>query len=421
MNTGQKVVLALLALSITAGLATGGKLYYRLSVFWILLFFGSWFWSLFSIRGLQFKRSARTLRAQVGQIFEERFEVQNLNRFPRLWLEIHDQTTLPGSDGSRVLSMVMGKQGRSYLARVRLVKRGVFPLGPTSIATGDLFGLFPVELEIAEQDSLLVYPMMVEIKGFPNPPGILPGGEALRRRTHQVTPNAAGIREYNTGDPLNRIHWLSTARRGRLMVKEFELDPLADVWIFIDASLAVQSSLPQAPVDYHVKDFWTRSGKISLPPSTEEFGISIAASVVRDYLRRGRAVGLACAGQHLTLISPDRGGRQLGKILEALALTQMEGQLPLQALIETQVKHMVRGSTVVLITPSTSRKVALVADFLIQRGLKPIIVLLEAASFGGLPGTDELAKSIKLLGVPLRIIGKDADLSAALSDGYVSP
>ena len=418
MNTGQKVVLALLALSLIAGFTTGGRLYYRLTVFWILLFFGSWFWSLFSLRGLQFKRSARSLRAQVGQIFEERFELQNLNWFPRLWLEVRDQTTLPGSDGSRVLSMVMGRQGRSYLARVRLVKRGVFPLGPTSIATGDLFGLFPVELEIAEQDSLLVYPMMVDIKGFPNPPGILPGGEALRRRTHQVTPNAAGIREYNTGDPLNRIHWLSTARRGRLMVKDFELDPLADVWIFIDASSAVQSSLPQAPIDYHVKDFWTRPGKISLPPSTEEYGISIAASVVRDYLRRGRAVGLACAGQHLTLISPDRGGRQLGKILEALALTQMEGQLPLQALIETQVKHMVRGSTVVLITPSTSRRVALVVDFLIQRGLKPIIVLLDAASFGGIPGTDDLAKSIKLLGVPLRIIGKDADLSTVLSDGY---
>jgi uncharacterized protein (DUF58 family) len=421
MNTGQKVVLALLALCLIAGLATGGKLYYRLSVFWILLFFGSWLWSLFSLRGLEFKRSARTLRAQVGQIFEERFEVQNQNRFPRLWLEIHDKTTLPGSEGSRVLSMVMGKQGRSYLARVRLIKRGVFPLGPTTLATGDLFGLFPVEVDIAESDSLLVYPMMVDLKGFPNPPGLLPGGEALRRRTHHVTPNAAGIREYNTGDPLNRIHWLSTARRGRLMVKEFELDPLADVWIFLDASSSVQASLPQAPIEHDVKDFWSPSSKIPLPPSTEEYGISVAASVVRDYLRRGRAVGLACAGQHLTLIAPDRGGRQLGKILEELALTQMKGNLPLQALIESQVKHMVRGSTVVLITPSSSRKVALVVDFLIQRGLKPIVVLLDAASFGGSPGTDELIKNIKLMGIPCRMIRNDADLSASLTNGYASP
>ena len=419
MTTGQKVVLVLLALCLLAGLATGGRLYYRLSIFWAVLFFGSWLWSLFSLRGLQFKRSARTLRAQVGQIFEERFEVQNLNRFPRLWIEIRDLSTLPGTDGSRVLMMIRGRQGRSYLARVRLVRRGVFPLGPTVLATGDLFGLFPTEQAVEEKDSLLVYPMMVDIRGFPNPPGLLPGGEALRRRTHQVTPNAAGVREYVTGDPLNRIHWLSTARRGRLIVKEFELDPLADVWIFLDAAANIQASLPQAEPDTFARDFWSHSGKIPLPPSTEEYGVSIAASLVRDYLRRGRAVGLACAGQHVTLISPDRGGRQLGKILEALALTTANGKLPLRALIETQVKHMVRGSTVVLITSSSSREVALIGDFLLQRGLKPIVVLLDALTFGGPPGVEELAQSIKLIGIPYRLVKYDADLSAALSDGYV--
>ncbi len=418
MTSGQKVVLALLALSLLAGLSTGGKLYYRLSVFWALLFFGSWLWSVFSLRGLFFKRSARTIRAQVGQIFEERFEIQNQKRFPRLWIEIKDKSSLPGADGSRVITMLMGKQARSYLARIRLVKRGVFPLGPTTIATGDLFGLFPVEKDISEQDSLLVYPMMVDIKGFPNPPGLLPGGEALRRQTHQITPNAAGVRDYNTGDPLNRIHWLSTARRGRLMVKEFELDPLADVWLFLDAALNVQAALPQEKPDYYAKDFWMRASKLPLPPSTEEYGISIAASLVRDYLRRGRAVGYVCAGRHLTLISPDRGGRQLGKILEALALTHAEGDLPFRALIETQVKHMVRGSTVILITPSTSSEVAIMVDFLIQRGLKPITVLLDASSFGGPPGSEQLAGGIKLLGVPYRLVRNDMEISAALSDSY---
>ncbi len=419
MTTGQKVVLVLFAICLLAGLATGGKLYYRLSIFWALLFFGSWLWSSFSLRGLQFKRSARTIRAQVGQIFEERFEVQNLSRFPRLWIEVRDKSPLPGADGSRVLTMIRGRQGRSYLARVRLVRRGVFPLGPTVLATGDLFGLFPTEQNIAEKDSLLVYPMMVDVRGFPNPPGLLPGGEALRRRTHQVTPNASGVREYVTGDPLNRIHWLSTARRGRLIVKEFELDPLADVWIFLDAAEVVQASQPAPQFDVRSKDFWSHTGKIPLPPATEEYGISIAASLGRDYLRRGRAVGLACAGQHVTLISPDRGGRQLGKILEALALTKAVGDLPLRALIETQVKHMVRGSTVVLITSSTTREVALIGDFLLQRGLRPVMVLMDAISFGGAPGSGTLAESIKLLGIPVRMVKNGDDLSVALSNGYL--
>jgi hypothetical protein len=108
----------------------------------------------------------------------------------------------------------------------------------------------------------------------------------------------------------------------------------------------------------------------------------------------------------------------LGKILEALVLTHAVGDLPLRALIETQVKHMVRGSTVVLITSSTSREVALIADFLLQRGLKPIAVLIDAESFNGPPGTKLLAENIKLLGVPYRLVKNEMDLSATLSDGY---
>ena len=418
MTPGQRVVLALFSLSVAAGMATGGKLYYRLAIFWGLLFFGGWLWSELSLRSLRFQRSARTLRAQVGQIFEERFEVQNDSVLPRLWLEVRDGSPLPGSDGSRVLTVIDGRHMRSYLARTRLVQRGVFPLGPTVLGSGDLFGLFPVSVSLPAEDALLVYPMMVDVRSFPNPPGLLPGGEALRRRTHQVTPNAAGVREYVTGDPLNRIHWMSTARRGRLIVKEFELDPLADVWVFLDAAREAQAALPGTAQQLSPHDLWQRTGKLTLPPSTEEYGVSCAASLVRDYLRRGRAVGLVSAGQQMALLSPDRGGRQLGKILEALALLRAEGELPLRALVETQVKHMVRGSTVVLITPSVDREIPLVVDYLLQRGLKPVVVLLEAASFGGKPGTEALIGGIKLLGVPTRVVKNGADLETALSNGH---
>ena len=417
MTTGQKVILVLLGLSLVAGLATGKVLYYRLTLLWALLFFGSWVWSAISLRGIGFSRSARTLRAQVGQIFEERFDIHNPSFYPRLWLQVLDDSALPGTDGSRVLTMIQGKQSRSYVARTRLLNRGVFPMGPTVLSSGDLFGLFPTKISLPAQDTLLVYPMIVDVRAFPNPPGILPSGEARRRRTHQITPNAAGIRDYMHGDPLNRIHWVSTARRGRMMVKEFELDPLADVWIFLDAEKAVQCAKPQPEPDYYAKDFWQRHTKITLPPSTEEYGVTIAASLARDYLRRGRAVGLVGAGQHLALISPDRGGRQLGKILEALALIRADGTIPLRGLVETQVKHMVRGSTVVLITPAVDKEIALLVDYLLQRGLRPVVVLLEATSFGGEPGTDGLQTSIRILGVTTRKVACGSDLELVLSSG----
>ncbi len=334
MNNALRILLILLAISLAASAVTGSMLYFRLSYLWGLILVGSWIMSRISLRSVQVTRSARFLRSQVGQIFEERYEIFNQSRLPRLWLEVRDESSLPGSHGSHVLTLIGGRESRTYLARTRLVERGVFPLGPTVLESGDLFGLYPNSRSFPSQDTLLVYPMIVEVKDFPNPPGLLPGGEALRRRTPQITSNAAGVREYSPGDPLNRIHWVSTARRNRLIVKEFELDPLAEVWLFIDAAAAVHASRLEPVPEFDPQDVWRRKYKFSLPTSTMEYAVTIAASLARFYLHRSRAVGLVSSGESLQVLPSDRGGRQLGKILEALALLRAEGDLPLHGLVE---------------------------------------------------------------------------------------
>jgi uncharacterized protein (DUF58 family) len=287
------------------------------------------------------------------------------------------------------------------------------------MTSGDIFGLFLKNIRVSTQESLMVFPTMVNIMDFPNPFGLLPGGEALRRRTTQITPNASGVREYFPGDAISRIHWLSTARRDKIMVKEFELDPLADVWIFLDAERSVQAALPHPPPSAQIDDFWRGFVSIPLAPITEEYSVSIAASLARYFLRKGRAVGFISAGQQLALISPDRGGRQLGKILEALALLKAEGEMPLRGLVETQARHLPRGSTVILITPSIRDDTVLVVDYLSRRGLRPVAILLEAASFGGESGTSALIDQIRVLGVPIRRIANGDDLGQILSMEHV--
>jgi uncharacterized protein (DUF58 family) len=417
MTSGQIIVLSLLALSLLAGFIAGTPLYYRLSYLWVLLLVGSWFWSRLALRGVYLRRTARTLRAQVGQIFEERFEIDNTGLAPRPMLIVRNESPLPDSQGSRVFPLIEGKRGRSYVARTRLLRRGVFPLGPTVLESGDPFGLFPVSRTIAVADSLMVYPMMVEVPTFPNPPGLLPGGEALRRRTQHVTTNAAGVREYAPGDPLNRIHWVSTARRERLISKEFELDPQAEVWIFLDADRDVQAVLSSEIPAEGRHEFWERVTKIPLTPSTEEYGVSIAASLARYYLRQGRAVGFVSAGQSVSVLPPERGGRQLGKILEALALLRAEGELPLHGLVQMQAQHCPRGSTVVVITPSVSQEVALAVDYLHRRGLRPVSVLINAETFNGQTGSQKLVGMMKILNVPVRRVDCGMDLAKALVEG----
>lgn len=411
------LILGLLAASGIGLALTGNPLYAHLAYLWLLVLLVSRIWSATVLRGVEVRRQARTLRAQIGQVFEERFEVVNPGRWTRLWLEVRDRSPLPHSRGSRVLAMIGPRQRYRYLARTRLTARGVFPLGPTEIHSGDPFGLFPVRRAFPPTATLVVYPMTVEVRSFPAPPGLLPGGEALRRRTHQITPNAAGVREYAPGDPLNRIHWPSTARRDRLIVKEFELDPLAEVWIFVDAERTVHHALLSTPAVPADEWLWHPLGPVTLPPATEEYAVTIAASVGQYFLRRGRAVGLVCQGAGPTVLPPDRGGRQLRKMLEALALVRADGDLPFSALLSVQARHLPRGSTVVLITPSTRREVALAADQLVRRGLRPVVVLLHAATFGGPPGTEELAAALRALRVPVLPVACGDDLAVALSGG----
>ncbi len=360
------------------------QLYFRLAYLWGVLIAVSWIWTFVSIRRVTIARQARTRRQQVGQVFEERIEINNKIFLPRVWIEVLDESDLPGSAASRVLTWVGGAQTRSYLAYTWLNTRGSFHLGPTRLISGDVFGLFRAARVFSNSSNLLVVPYMVDLVGFPSPHGILPGGRAIRRKTVDVTPYAAGVREYAPGDALNRIHWPTTVRRDRLMVKEFDEDPQAEVWIFVDAQKSVQVTLPEEVPVVKGEFAWLlmRKVEVKLPASTIEYSVSIAASVANYFINHGQEVGLASAELVFTILTAEKGERQMGKILETLALLQPEGELPFLGLITAQENHLPKSSTVVMITPSTEKGVALAANELALRGMHPVVILIDPASFG---------------------------------------
>jgi uncharacterized protein (DUF58 family) len=414
------VVLIIMVACLVTGTLTPDKtdatLYYRLALLWALLIMGSWLWSFFALRGVIVRRQARTLRQQVGQIFEERFEVINTSIISRLWIEILDESTLPGSGGSRILTWIGGRQSRSYLAYTLLTHRGQYQLSPTQMLSGDIFGIFKVSKQIENNVSLLVLPHTVDLHSFPIPQGLLPGGRALRRKTLEVTPYAAGVREYAPGDPLNRIHWGSTARHDRLMVKEFEQELQAEVWILVDAQQSVQAALPESkPILRQDTIWWTSPHEqVTLPPSSIEYIVSITASVANYYLRLGREVGLAIAGQMQTIISAERGERQVGKIMETLALLESLGNLPLSSLVHAQAGHIPMGSTVVVVSTSSQPELMISVSELIHRRMHPMIVIIETASFGGRDEAKEIIESFNAQGIPAISIANGDPLNVKL-------
>jgi uncharacterized protein (DUF58 family) len=417
MKAGR-IFIALLLLTGTLGvLITGADIYLRFLYLSILLLVGSWVWTFWVARGLRLSRSARIQRANVGDFFEEHFEVLNGSRILAPWIEVFNQSVIPYASGSRILTLIFGRQKRTYLARTWLTRRGAFALGPTRISTGDPFGLFRSTKEFAAAQTVVVLPMLFEIKTFLFPPGLLPGGQVIRRKSPDITPHAAGVREYVHGDAMKRIHWPTSIRRNQLMVKEFEQDPQAEVWLFLDSQNDVHYEKPQhynqLPVE---SNFFGRRPEFKLSPSSLEYAISITASLTHYFIAQRRAVGYASAGQAFNVHHAERGERQEGKILETLAFVEADGDLSIAALVSAQASQLPQGSTVILVTPSIRPDLLQAVDDLQRRYLRPVVILLDIETFGGLRGTDKIALSLRERRIPVCVVACDANLAQALSE-----
>jgi len=417
MNQAGRVFIAIiLIVGVIGVLVTGAMMYTRLILAGALVIIISWIWSLTALSGINISRSARSLKASVGDVLEENFELTNLTVVPRLWVEIANETSLPMASGSRLVTLLNGRQRRFYLARTWLLQRGAFSLGPTVLRAGDPFGLFRVKKEIPATKALIVLPMILDIEAFPSPPGLLPGGKAIRRKSNDITPHASGVREYVTGDPIKSIHWPSTARRGRLMVKEFEQDPQAEVWLVLDTQSGIHHALPyEQKGEYLDSVIFRRKPQVDLPPSSLEYGVAIAASLSHYFILRRRAVGFISAGQVLTMIPAERSDRQENKILETLAFVTDSGKLSLAGVMSAESKFLPSGSSVMLITPSIRPEVMLAVDDLQRRNLHPLVLLLMVDSFGGPRGSEKLAQSLLELNVPVCQVVCGEDLRKTLA------
>ena len=416
MKAGRILLALLLLIGSVGALITGTAIYSRFLYLGLFLALTSWLWTRWAVIGLRVERSARTQRANVGDAFEEKFEVANDSRVIAPWIEVINQAAIPFAAGSRLFTYVKGREKQSYLGRTWLTRRGGFPLGPTRIFTGDPFGFFSAGKTVVPGQTLIVFPVIFEIKSFLFPPGLLPGGQVIRRKSPDITPHAADVREYIHGDAMKRIHWPTSARRNQLMVKEFEQDPQAEIWLYLDSQKEAHYSKPHQVEEIPAETFmFKKRPKFKLPPSTLEYSISITASLAHYFIGQRRAVGYVSAGQTFNVLSAEHSERQEAKILETLAFVEANGRLPIAALVTVQASQLPQGSSVILVTPTVRPDLIHAVDDLQRRFLRPVVVLLDAETFGGVRGTGKLINSLRERRVPFIVVKCDDDLTQALS------
>lgn len=387
---------AVAVLCIVLGFATGFWLLFRLAYVILLAIPLAWFWTREMAKGLDVEVYRTDQRVTQGQPIEGRVWIRSRSWLPKVWLEVEDPSTLPGHAARRVLTLpVRGAASWSYRTRTRL--RGVYQVGPVKVTARDPFGFFRVPRTFGDASTVLVYPSAPELPNFYVPPANLPGEGRIRKRTHNVTPNVAGLRQYAPGDSYNRIHWPSTARMGQPIVKQFELDPASDIWVVVDLHRSV-----------HVGE---------AEDSTEEMAVSVAASVCRYFIQQNRSVGLMTFGERLRIDEPDRGQNHYTRMLETLALAKAVGDAPLSNLLFEESRRFGRHTTVLVVTPSTEERWPLTLISLAGRGVKVAAVLIEANTFGRAPSPLDVYGTLASGGIHTLTVKRRDDLGRVLSTG----
>jgi uncharacterized protein (DUF58 family) len=389
---------ALLLIIILAffSISSGWKDLYLLTYVLLTLFVLSWLWARYSLKKLVFRRTATSGRVQVGENFDERLMLDNLGVMPKLWVQITDGSTLPGHRAGYVASMG-GRKRAMWRARTVCRQRGRFQLGPVTAASGDPFGLFRRRIFLSPSQEVLVLPRVLPISNFALFTGGLPGRGRSSQRALHTTTNATTIREYMTGDALSRIHWRSSAHYNKLMVKEFDLDPAVDAWILLDLHDTVQAGEGEH--------------------STEEYGVTLAASVAIYLLRQDLSVGVIVNGEQREFLSLDRGDRQVERVLELLAVVKAGPGPELKEALALDAFHFGRNTVAIVITPSSSRDWHEGVRHLQRRGVQVAVIGLNAASFENKPPDEDTLALLEGAGIPVMRIKCGDPLAQILESG----
>lgn len=413
MPNRRNAIYSLIIMCLLAGLFTGRSFFFNLSYLLSGLMFLSFIWAWLSVRWINIARKTRARRAQVGRNLDEVFIVRNRSILPKLWLEIRDHSTLPGHRASHVVPALAGHSSYRWYVETPCLVRGEFQLGPITIISGDPFGFFLSPRKVDATSRVIVYPATVPISHVQLPIGQISGGDAQRQRAHFVTTNAAGVRDYVSGDSFNRIHWASSARKDRLIVKEFDIDPLVDIWLFVDFSA---SSVVEEPGLQRIG----RTGTIvptsqDIPPSTEEYGVVIAASLANHFISSERALGFAAYTPYREVYQPEHGQRQLNRILQTLAIARSFSKYSLGQMLTLETPYFTRGTTLLIITSSLDPTWVTEAQILSRRGIRPMCILVDPFSFQGSMRTDEITGLLRLAKIPTLTVRKNDDIGAALA------
>jgi uncharacterized protein (DUF58 family) len=383
-----------LAIMLLFAIATGEGVLYRVSYFLMLVIVGSYVCLRLRLRHLDMRMQDKSYVVQVGDMLKGQVYLRNNSRLGTGWVEIVLMSNVPGSVSGVATAISAGGQERLEM-HTFCHARGVYTIGPLLARTGDPLGLFRMEIIQGNPVKVVVQPPVVALPYFRLPAAERSGEESVRYRSQTRTPHVATVREYIHGDSLNQIHWLSTAKSGQLMSKEFDSGGGGDVWVVLDLERKIHHSQGTE--------------------RTDEYAVAIATSLTHLVLREEHSAGLIACGDHEYLLPLGGGTKQMSRVLETLTLSKTEGDDPLARVLVKNAGQFGRSASLLVVTSSTATEWISILRELRYRSLNIAVVLVDPTSFGGKQSLDEVVTDLVSAGIPAYVVHRGDPLPYALS------
>jgi uncharacterized protein (DUF58 family) len=401
----MKWFLGALLLLLAALLLESSLLAYAMYVLTGLLLLSRWLARSW-IGSLTATRTCKQLTADIGDRVSVQLAVTNDGALPVPWLLAED--LLPQhSAGKRFprlkikgkrlqIAMLRGGAQMEMKYQIECLMRGYFQIGPLTLESGDLFGLHRRFRVLTEPTFLLVYPRIVPLLGYDIASRRPIGDVRLSHRLYEDPTRIAGVRPYEAGDPLNRVHWRATARTGMLHSKIHEPSTLSGATVLLDFHQA----------GYH------QQGE----PFRSELAVTTAISLANAVYEMGQQIGLATNGRDAVdrikregweqdprtrqaargtaalleenerlqplLVETRRGVEQLQRLRETLARVELTDGLTFAELITETIGRLPRDATILVVLPDVSVETAIALGNLRRNGLAitVVLILLDAES-----------------------------------------